>query len=105
MKRFSKRWFAQIMINKLLKKELDQLKIITGNEMGATWKLSYNDVIKQLIKNFKESRRIEVSLEPKSLLGMDKKFIDSVLQVMSNYSHTKLGTADDLKATEAVFGI
>ena len=34
MKRFSKRWFAQIMINKLLKKELDQLKIITGNEMG-----------------------------------------------------------------------
>ena len=38
-------------------------------------------------------------------LGMDKKFIDSVLHVMSNYSHTKLGTADDLKATEAVFGI
>ena len=36
---------------------------------------------------------------------MDKKFIDSVLYVMSNYSHTKLGTADDLKATEAVFGI
>ncbi len=38
-------------------------------------------------------------------LGMDKKFIDSVLHVMSNYPHTKLGTADDLKATEAVFGI
>ena len=63
MKRFSKRRFAQIVINKLLKKELDQLKIITGNEMGATWKLSYNDVIKQLIKNLKKSRRIEVSLE------------------------------------------
>ena len=69
MKRFSKRWFAQIMVNKLLKKELDQLKIIIGNEMLATWKLSYNDVIKQLIKNYKESRRIEVPIESKLLLS------------------------------------
>ena len=73
MKRFSKKWFSQIMVNKLLKKELDQLKIIIGNEMRATWKLSYNDVIKQLIENFKESRRIEVSLEPKLLLGSSLK--------------------------------
>ncbi len=38
-------------------------------------------------------------------LGMDEKFIDSVLHVMSNYPHTKLGTAEDIKATEDVFGI
>ena len=63
MRRFRK-WFAQIMINKLLKNELDQLKNIIAKEMNATWKLSYSDVIKYLIKNFKESRRIEVPLEP-----------------------------------------
>ena len=68
MRRFRK-WFAQIMINKLLKNELDQLKITFAKEMNATWKLSYSDVIKYLIKNFKESRRIEVPLEPKLLLG------------------------------------
>ena len=69
MKRFSRKWFAQIMIHRLLKRELDQLKFIIAKEMNATWKLSYNDEIKFLIKNFKESRRIEVSLEPKLLLG------------------------------------
>ncbi len=63
MRRFRK-WFAQIMINKLLKNELDQLKNTIAKEMNATWKLSYSDVIKYLIKNFKESRRIEVPLEP-----------------------------------------
>ena len=74
MKRFSKKWFAQIMVSKLLKRDLDQLKIIIGNEMQATWKLSYNDVIKQLVKNYKESRRIEVPLEPKLLLGSSLKY-------------------------------
>ncbi len=69
MGRFNKNWFAQIMINKLLKKELDQLKVIISKEMNATCKLSYNDVIKHLIKKFKESNRIEVQLEPKLLLG------------------------------------
>ena len=57
------------MINKLLKKELDQLKVIISKEMNANCKLSYNDVIKHLIKKFKESNRIEVQLEPKLLLG------------------------------------
>jgi len=69
MKRFSRKWFAQIMINKLLKRKLDQLKVTIAKEMNATWKLSYNDVITYLIKNFKESRRIEVPLESKLLLG------------------------------------
>ena len=69
MKRFSRKWFAQIMIHRLLKRELDQLKVTIAKEMNATWKLSYNDVIKQLIKNYKESRRIEVPLEPKLFLS------------------------------------
>ena len=69
MKRFSRKWFTQIMIHRLLKRELDQLKVIITKEMNATWKLSYNDEIKFLIKKFKESRRIEVPLEPKLLLG------------------------------------
>ena len=73
MKRFSRKWFSQIMINKLLKRELDQLKFIIAKEMNATWKLSYNDEIKFLIKKFKESRRIEVPLEPKLLLGSSLK--------------------------------
>lgn len=68
MRKFRK-WFAQIMINKLLKNELDQLKIIISNEMGAVWKLSYSDVIKHLIKNFHESHRIEVPLERKLFVG------------------------------------
>ena len=69
MKRFSRKWFAQIMINKLLKRKLDQLKVTIAKEINATWKLSYNDVITHLIKNYKESRRIEVPLEPKLLLS------------------------------------
>jgi len=73
MKRFSRKWFAQIMIHRLLKRELDQLKVTITKEMNATWKLSYNDVITYLIKNFKESRRIEVSLKPKLLLGSSLK--------------------------------
>ena len=73
MKRLSKKWFTQIMIHRLLKRELDQLKVIITKEMNATWKLSYNDEIKFLIKKFNESRRIEVSLEPKLLLASSLK--------------------------------
>ena len=61
------------MIHRLLKRELDQLKFIIAKEMNATWKLSYNDEIKFLIKKFKESRRIEVPLEPKLLLASSLK--------------------------------
>ena len=81
MGRFNKNWFAQIMIHRLLKRELDQLKVTITKEMNATWKLSYNDEIKFLIKNFKESRRIEVPLEPKLLLGSSLK--NSGLKVSS----------------------
>lgn len=80
------------MVNKLLKLELDQLKFIMAKEMRATWKLSYNDVIKQLIKNYKESRSTEVSLEPKLLLGRSLKNpglkISSKLDGKSRVSYT-----------------
>ena len=82
MKRFSRKWFAQIMIHRLLKRELDQLKVTIAKEMNATWKLSYNDVITYLIKNFKQSRRIEVPLEPKLLLSNSLK--NSRLKISSN---------------------
>jgi len=92
MKRFSKKWFAQIMIHRLLKRELDQIKFVIAKEMNATWKLSYNDEIKFLIKNFKESRRTEVSLEPKLLLGSSLKNsglkISSKLDGKSRVSYT-----------------
>ncbi len=67
------------MVNKLIKKELDQLKIIIHKQMNSNCKLSYNDEIKFLIKYFKESRRIEVPLEPKLLLGSTLK--NSVLNI------------------------
>lgn len=68
MGRFNKNWFKQIMIHKSLKQELDKLKIIITKESSVTWELSYNDIIKHLIDNFKESHRIEIPLEPKLLL-------------------------------------
>ncbi len=69
MKRFSRKWFSQIMINKLLKRELDQLKSIVARETFVTWNLSYGDVISYLIKDFKKSRRIESLVESKLLIG------------------------------------
>ena len=57
------------MIPKSIKQELDQLKFIIAKEMNATLKLSYGEEINFLIKKFKESRRIEVPLEPVLLLG------------------------------------
>ena len=70
MKRFSRKWFSQIMINKLLKRELDQLKSIVARETLVTWNLSYGDVISYLIKDFKKSRRIESLVEPKLLTSV-----------------------------------
>lgn len=70
MKRFSRKWFSQIMINKLLKRELDQLKSIVARETLVTWNLSYGDVISYLIKNFKKSQRIESLVEPKLLTSV-----------------------------------
>jgi len=68
MKRFSRKWFSQIMIHKLLKKELDELKSIVLKEISSTHPISYADVITILIKEFKEKRKIECILEPKLLV-------------------------------------
>jgi len=64
MKRFSKKWFAQIMINKRIKQQLDQLKNVIRIDTHVQGPISYNDEIKYLIKKFNESRRIEVPLQP-----------------------------------------
>ena len=71
----------------------------------ANWQLMSLPIKYQKVASIdleKSNKKIKSTL---LRLGMNKKFIDSVLHVMSNYSHTKLGTVDDLKATEAVFGI
>jgi len=71
----------------------------------ANWQL------KSLPIKYQKTARIDLEQSYKKIkstllrLGMDKKFIDTVLQIMSNYPHTKLGISDDLKATEAVFEI
>jgi len=69
MGRFNKSWFKQIMINILIKNQLDQLKTIIRKQMNSNCELSYCDEIKFLIKYFRESKRIEVPLEPALLLG------------------------------------
>jgi len=61
------------MIHKLLKSELDQLKDLVAPEIYANWKLSYADVIKHLINEYKKSRCIVYPLEPTLLFGSSLK--------------------------------
>jgi len=65
MKRFSRKWFLQIMIHKLLKRELDGLKKIIAKETLVTWELSYGDVITYLVKYYKENKSIAYPVEQK----------------------------------------
>ena len=55
MGKFNKKWFSQIMINKLLKNELNQLKKIITNDILVTSELSYGDVISFLIEHYKKN--------------------------------------------------
>lgn len=55
MGKFNKKWFSQIMINKLLKNELNQLKKIIIKDTLVTSELSYGDVISFLIKQYKKN--------------------------------------------------
>ena len=73
MKRFSRRWFAQIMINKLLKKELELLKTIMKKEYNYDYELSYGDVIIILLDNYKK-KKLEFNLEPKLTIAMPLKW-------------------------------
>ncbi len=70
MKRFSRKWFSQIMINKLLKRELDQLKKIITKETNVNYNLSYGDVIKHLLEHYKQTKKLEYTLEPKFNVSM-----------------------------------
>ena len=65
MKRFSRSWFTQIMIHKLLKRELDQLKKIIVKETNVNYNLSYGDVITFLINDYKKIRSNEHTIEQK----------------------------------------
>ena len=64
MKRFSKKWFSQIMINKNIKKELDSLKQSIALEQNINFKPSYNDVLSFLIKHYKK-QYVEYPVEQK----------------------------------------
>jgi len=55
MKRFSRRWFSQIMIHKFLKRELDRLKDRVAIEAKMNYNPSYGDIIKFLVHFYKES--------------------------------------------------
>lgn len=65
MKRFSRRWFSQIMIHRLLKRELDQLKKIISKETNVNYNLSYGDVITFLVNHYKKVSSNEHTIEQK----------------------------------------
>lgn len=65
MKRFSRKWFSQIMIHKLLKKELDQLKKSIKYENNSKYDPSYGDVITFLLNHFKKTKQNEYPVEQK----------------------------------------
>jgi len=69
MKRLSKKWFSQIMIHKKIKQELDSLKEIVRVETNVNHRISYSDVIIFLIKQYKNSLRVEYPLSQSVLVG------------------------------------
>ena len=69
MGKFNKKWFSQIMINKLLKNELNQLKKIIINNTLVTSELSYADVISFLIEHYKKNI-VEYPIEQKLLVSV-----------------------------------
>ena len=68
MKRFSRRWFSQIMIHKLIKQELDELKKVFAIKYNIHYKLSYADVIRILISEYRKSHRVEYPISQKTLV-------------------------------------
>ena len=69
MKRFSKNFFKQIMLPLLLKQTLDSLKETVRIDMKVNHPISYADVIRFLIKKYKDSLRIEYPLSQSLLVG------------------------------------
>jgi len=74
MKRFSKKWFSQIMINHLLKKELDSLKKSIQIQHNIKYNLSYGDVVSFLVKHYNKET-IEYPIEEKLLVSVPLKQI------------------------------
>jgi len=70
MKRLSRKWFAQIMIHKQLKQELDELKKVFTIKYKIKYKLSYADVIRILINEYKKPFRVVYPLSQKTLVGI-----------------------------------
>ena len=69
MKRFSRKWFSQIMIHKKIKQELDSLKETVARETKVNHRISYGDEINFLIKHYKKTQRLEFPLLPSLLVG------------------------------------
>jgi len=94
MKRFSRSWFSQIMIHKILKKELEELKSIIDKEISGSCPISYGDVITYLIKEFREKRKIEYPIEQQLLFrnSFSATKLNAVVQLKKNSlaSSTKL---------------
>ena len=75
MKRFSRKRFSQVMINKKIKQQLDELKIIISLGTKQTYDISYGDVILHLINEYKKSKQIESNVEEKLLVSVPLKQI------------------------------
>ncbi len=73
MGKFNKFWFKQIMLPKLIKQQLSELKSIVAIETNATHKISYGDVILFLLNKYKESKQIEFPVEEKLLMSVPLK--------------------------------
>ncbi len=69
MKRFSRKWFSQIMIHKKIKQELDSLKETVRRETRVNYRISYGDEIIFLIEHYKKTQRIEYPLLQSLLVG------------------------------------
>jgi hypothetical protein len=94
MKRFSRKWFAQIMIHKQLKQELDELKKVFTIKYKINYKLSYADVIRILINEYKKPFRVVYPLSQKTLVGT--KIKRQNLKVVSTFSRQTTSVSSKL---------
>ena len=104
MKRFSRKWFAQIMIRKSLKQKLDSFKEIVRFETNANHPISYGDVVSFLIEKYEKPLRVVYPLSQKTLVGTKIKRENlKVVTPLRRYS-TKIVSKLDGK-TRVVFSL
>lgn len=70
------------MLNRLLKHELDNIKKIIAKDIAANYNLSYGDVIKHLLNYYRQSKKLEYTLEPKLNVSIPLQPVTSI-NVMS----------------------